>query len=164
MHHQCCNVNFRTGKQVPQAFQLDQQTNKQLHGRPHRLVQKRAFLKAAKYIEENDDEQITITDLVQKMTEFCSDSKDAYSTVYMKAKLKEHFGFSLVVTEIYGKRNVVTLRKTASSILHEFYQRPKHQDLKMEEKSIIDTAAKLIKSDIKCFKVNLPSTFRHIII
>ena len=43
-----------------------------------------AFLKVAAYLEENDDEQITISDLVQKMSEYCDD--DAYSSVWMKKK------------------------------------------------------------------------------
>ena len=44
-----------------------------------------------KFLEESDEEQITITDLVNKMQEYLQGSEEqTYSAVYMKAKLKEH--------------------------------------------------------------------------
>ena len=47
------------------------------------------------------------------------------------------------------KHNVVTLRSTAASILHEFYERQKSDDSQTERLELIKAAAKLIKSDIK---------------
>ena len=46
----------------------------------------------------------------------------------MKKKLEEHFRESMIITEINGIQNVVTLRNTASSILHDFYKRHKTDD------------------------------------
>lgn len=43
------------------------------------------------------------------MSDIC---EGAYS-VHMKNKLKEHFGSTIVITEINGKSNVVTFRSTA---------------------------------------------------
>uniref|UniRef100_UPI00358F3F63 uncharacterized protein n=1 Tax=Myxine glutinosa TaxID=7769 RepID=UPI00358F3F63 len=147
IYHQSCNVNFRTRKDVPRAHQVQYKTSKQFYGRPVNSDQSSAFLKVIEYLAKNDDEQITVNDLVEQMSHFSGN--DAYSAVYMKKKLLEHFGNSIIVTEINGKPNVVTFRNTASSILQGFYQRPQKQDTNSEKMSLIETAAKLIKSDIK---------------
>ena len=39
----------------------------------------------------------------------------------MKTKMQQHFGEKLVIAELNGKADVVTLRPTASKILQEFY-------------------------------------------
>lgn len=49
------------------------------------------------YLEENNNNQVTITDLVDKMEQECGD--DAFSTIHMKKKLKGHFGDSIIITE-----------------------------------------------------------------
>ena len=52
-----------------------------------------AFNEVVKYFEDNETKQITVPDLVDKMKELTEE--DAYSTVYMKKKLLEHFGDSI---------------------------------------------------------------------
>ena len=47
--------------------------------------------------------------------------EQAYSAVYMKAKLQEHFGDKIVVTNLQKKANVVTFQQTVKSIINEFY-------------------------------------------
>ncbi len=79
-----------------------------------------AFLEVAKCLEKNDDEQITIHDLVQRMDENLANTEhSAYTCTHMQQKLKEHFGNKIIQTEINGKCNVVTLRSKA--VLHDFY-------------------------------------------
>lgn len=85
VYHQVCNVNFRTGKQIPlQLQEPSPKTPKISKGRPENTTQSDAFMKAIEYLEKNDDEQITISDLVNKMGEFCVD--EPYSSRYMKKK------------------------------------------------------------------------------
>ena len=152
IYHQSCNVNFRTMKDVPRMHQDDETASKQFSGRPVNSDQIAAFLKVTDYLAENDDEQVTVKDLVEKMKDFSGD--DAYSAVYMKKKLLDHYGNSIIITEINGKSNVVTFRNTASSILQCFYQRPAKEDTYTEKMHLIETAAKLIKSDIKSMKTS----------
>jgi len=71
----------------------------------------------------------------------------------MKAKLKEHFGDKVVITTIKNIANVVTFQRTASSIINDFYCQPKKDDHEAEKVRIVETAAKLIKSDIKNLEV-----------
>ena len=106
---------------------------KQQCGRPETYEQAAAFFQVATYFQENGDEQIALSSLVDKM----------------KRKLQKHFRSDIIFTEINGKSNVVTFKCTASSILQNFYERPKSKNSEEEKSQIIITAAKLICSDIK---------------
>ena len=147
VYHQVCSVNFRTNKSIPHQFATEECPQAK-RGRP----QKEAFLKVAAYLQENDDEQKTISDLIEKMKQYLMDSGSdctSYRFTYMKNKLKEHFGDELVITEISGKSSIVTLKTTAASILHNFYCHSKLEDCNADKLRVIKTAAKLIKSDIQ---------------
>jgi hypothetical protein len=104
-------------------------------------------------LEENDEEQITVSDLVTKMTEelaACGSTEEPYSVKYMKQRLLEHYGEKIVITQLGGRENVVTFRTTASSILQEYYSAGKHKYDDEEEKiRLIVTAGKLIRNDAK---------------
>ena len=96
IYHQTCSVNFRTGRRIPQQYSSNagESMEKRQLGRPEEFEKKQAFLEVAKYLEENDDEQITVTDLVEKMEEYLDQSEcQPYIPQYMKTKLQEHFGF-----------------------------------------------------------------------
>ena len=96
-----------------------------------------------------------MSDLVQIMSEALDGTnEEPYSTVYMKTKLQEHFRDKIVITSIYGKSNVVTFRQTAASVIDEFYSNPRPKDTEEERYRIIETAAKLIKSEIKNIDVS----------
>ena len=111
-----------------------------------------AFLRVAKFLRDNDDEQITVNDLIDLMNDFMADSEStAYGHTHMKARLKEHFGDQILITEINGKSNVVTFRSTAETTLQEF----QNDHPEEEKKHIIKAASKLIKNDIKLIE---PST------
>ncbi|CAB4012963.1 Hypothetical predicted protein [Paramuricea clavata] len=155
VYHNQCSVNFRTGKDVPCKYNSDNQTKKQKQaGRPQNVSRIDAFLKVVKYLEENDEEQFTVNDLCDKMNDFLKSSDDeAYSAVYMKDKLNDHFSDKVVITTIKNKANIVTLRKTAASIINEFYCTSKQTNFEAEKAKIVSTAAQLFKSEIKNFEI-----------
>ena len=159
VYHKVCSINFRTNKGIPQMFSPSKtEKDQSSKGRPSKVYQD--FLEVTKYLEENDDEQMTISQLVEKMRTLCGD--EAYSPFYMKCKLKEHYGSSIVVTEINGKQNVVTFQQNATTILHNFYKESTTQKSEEEKKkSILKAAAAFIKNDIRSMPVNkncYPST------
>lgn len=156
IYHQACSVNFRTKKQVPMQFASEQpDVKKRKIGRPPDEEKNDAFFKVARFLQENDDEQISVVDLVEKMEEYLADSAStAYSRTHMKARLQEHFSDQIIITEINGKPNVATFRSTVANILHDFHAQPKNFDLETEKLNIIRTASKLIKSDIKLIKTS----------
>ena len=155
-HHMCSN-NFRTNKQIPATYQTETSCAKKLKiGRPQLQKRTDAFLEAVTYLEGNDDEQITITDLIRRMEDnLIGSDESAYSPQHMKTKLQELYGERIIVTDINGKPNVVTFRSTAKAVLQEFYQQEKKEaDTDAEKTRIVETAAKLIRNDIKALDIS----------
>ena len=122
IYHKACDINFHRVRQIPTGFRKEKLCTKKVKlGRPEELDRTEAFLEVAKFLEENDDEQITISDLISQIEVILDGSEySAYSRVHMCSKLKEHFGDRLVITHINGKFNVVTFRNTAAAILQDF--------------------------------------------
>ena len=89
---------------------------------------------------------MTVGTVVLKMEEFCPDT---YSVKYVKTKLEEHFGNEVLITNVHGKADVVTFKTTAAAVLNKFYQAPNETNAEAEKLRIIESASKLIKSDIK---------------
>ena len=164
VYHKQCSINFRTFKQIPIIYRdfKEDNSNPSKRGRPSALDREWAFLKVTHYLEENDEEQITINDLIDKMNEYLDDTEfEPYSFPYMKKRLTDHFRDRIIITELDGKSNAVTFRSTASSILQQFYESPKKEDSESEKYRVIETAGKLIKNDIKSVRAdssNYPSS------
>ena len=155
VYHSMCSINFRTGKQKPQIFQKSTKPRaskcKKIagSGRPRDSKKYEAFQAVAEYIEMNDDEQVTVSDLINKMKEYLEDTDtEPYSFPHMKNELKRHFQDRIVISEIDGKQNIVTLKTTASKILYNFHQQTRQGECD-EKKYIIEAAAKFIKQDIR---------------
>ena len=89
------------------------------NGRPEDIAWAEAFTQVVRYWAEND-EQITITDLCEKLKEYLN-GDTPYTEKYMRVKLESHFGEDVILTGIRGKRNVVTSRSTAEMILEGFF-------------------------------------------
>lgn len=159
LYHHSCSSNFRTGKQIPKQYTSNQSSfKKRASGRPHDMEKTEAFLKTMLFLKENDDEQITLQDLVMKMDECLRDlgsTAPPFSNKHMKSKVKEHFGNQIIVTEINGKSNVVTFKSTAEAVLQHFHKESnKIVDQDSEKTNIIKTAGNLIRNDIKCIKTS----------
>jgi len=153
VYHKTCSNNFRTNKDIPVKFQQhDDNTSvkRMKRGRPHHVMQAEAFKDVMHNFEHNDDEQTTIKDLIDNMAEFLSDSNvPPYGHTYMKDQIQKKFGDKVIITEINGKPNVVTMWSNATSILQDFHSQPKTANPQQEKDNIIKTAAKLLKNDIK---------------
>ncbi|XP_053404320.1 uncharacterized protein LOC128558588 [Mercenaria mercenaria] len=87
------------------------------------------------------------------MASICGED-NSYSTTYMKRRMLEHYGNSIIITELNGKSNVVTFRSRAHAILHNYYHRQNKNDSESEKLAIIKTAGKLILNDIKDMEEN----------
>ena len=151
IYHQSCSVSFRTSCRVPQLYSTLRKEEKT--GRPEDIERKDAFFKVIDFLGNGDEEQVTITCLVNKMGEFLS-GQEAYSVKYMKQKLQEYYGNKILITEKVGVPNVLTFLPTAETILNNFYNENKRESIDDEKMRIIQTVAKLIEDDImfsKCF-------------
>ena len=153
VYHQSCNVNFRTGKQIPQSYSTTETASKKMKtGRPQNKEKRDAFLATVQYLRDNDEELLlSISDLQDKMNDYLDNPElCAYGHTHMKEELLGHLKNEIVITEINGRSNVVTLKSTADSILQEFHKSQVANKSQEEEKQmIIQTAARLIKQEIK---------------
>jgi hypothetical protein len=160
IYHQECSVNFRTGKQISQAYsRADDIVSR--HGKNPDLERAEAFTKVMAYLEANDDEQCTLSDLVDKMKEYLDvvgSTEKPYCAKYMKKKLEEHFGDGIVIAEVNGKTHVVTLCSNAANILRDYFN-TNQQGTEDSKRSIIETTAKLIRADIKSLLLGDPKVY-----
>ena len=157
LYHRQCASNFRTNKNVPAKYTAGEQASKKVKvGRPQEKDVQEAFTAVVDYLLENDDEQITVQDLVDYMeSQLECDPSKAYSSVWMKKRLQDKFGEEIIFTEINGKANVATFRTRAKKILHEFYRsNTQGKDEEEEKKLLLTAAAKLIKEDIKAVETD----------
>ena len=68
----------------------------------------------------------------------------------MKTRLQEYFGENIIITNVQGKPNVVTLRRTAASVLAELHKdHQRHADPEQKKLDVIRAAAKPIRNDIQ---------------
>lgn len=163
VYHQSCNVNFRTMRNIPRHFTSVESTKRRKSGRPKDSDQDEAFERVCVFLEENDEEQLTISDLVAKMEEYLQGSKSmAYGNQYLKEKLIIRYGNSIFVTEgRTGVKSIVTFRQKTCNILREYYNSPREDDEEAQKRAIILTAAKLIKTDIKTTVAQLEDTIQQ---
>ena len=78
IYHKACNSSFRTGKPIPQMFgatNMKEEGITRKSGRPVDVEREAAFVKIAEYLKENDEEQITLTDLTCMMGEILTGTK-----------------------------------------------------------------------------------------
>ena len=101
------------------------------------------------YLEGNDDEQLTLTHLEDKMRDFlnCKDTL-LFGIIYLN-KLNEKYGESIVIAESKGLSNIVTFRVKTSDILRSYWKTVQRNDKEAQRQAIIKTVAGLIKSDLK---------------
>ena len=160
VYHRSCDINFRTNRDVPMQHR-DGSTEKKARkvGRPKDADKEEAFLRMCSFFEENDEEQLTVTDLANKMNDYLEEQDSvAYGNQYLKSKLLEHYGESIFVAEGKGLHDIVTFREKTSSILRNYFSKPE-MDEEGQKRAIIETAGKLIKSDIK--SMILPSNDQY---
>lgn len=62
---------------------------------------KTGFVKVTKFLEDDDDEQIIVRYLLEKVEEYLNDTeREDYGRSHMKTKLLECFGDKVIITDI----------------------------------------------------------------
>ena len=107
-----------------------------------------AFVKVVEYLNANEDEQLTVQDLMDKMKQFIPPSEEPYSRVYMKAKLIEHFGDKILISQSENRRNVITFHTNMQSILKQFHVNSNKTACQKKMK-ILTAASEIVKSEIR---------------
>ena len=73
----------------------------------------------------------------------------SFSFKHMIRKLLDYFGERVIITEMKRKLIIITLRSMASYIFQKCYSLPKSESHELQKLRVIETAAKLIETDIK---------------
>ena len=84
-----------------------------------------------------------------------ADSATVCTTKWMKRKIIEKYDQHVFFAEMKGRSDMVCLKNFADLIVNNAWYEMREKDLKKESESIINTAAKLILSDIR--SINLES-------
>lgn len=154
-YHQQCSSNFRTQRAIPRK----RKTLTEAEVPTKKLFADErfdAFLAVAEYLKSNDDEHTSVNDLKSKMQEILlqkGSKMEAYSEKYLKEKLLQYFKNEIIITNMKGKKNVVTFRTSAERILYQFAKKETESE-EEKKRNIIETAAKLILADLKMVDTN----------
>nr|XP_055038535.1 uncharacterized protein LOC129426304 [Misgurnus anguillicaudatus] len=92
VYHHLCSSSFRNGYNIPIQFQKDPEAKRRKSGRPKNEDQEQAFMKVCFYLESNDEEQLTITHLRDKIKESLTHpDSEPYGNQYLKRKLRQQY-------------------------------------------------------------------------
>ena len=91
----------------------------------HNNARLSAFDNVIQYLDTLDFEQVTVRDLVDIMAEHLKDCEsEEYSNIHMKSKLIKHYGGEILFAQSPNQADVITLKKTATTILRDFTNNP----------------------------------------
>ena len=114
VYHQSYSIEFRLGKYPDEdCYEPLANKRKTISSRMFDIKREDAFLQAVNCLQENVKKQLTIQDLITKMDQLC---ESPFSFKHVKRRLLDYFGESVIITEIKGKLNIITLRSMASYI------------------------------------------------
>ena len=119
-------------------------------------IKQDAFLKVLSYFESMQDaNEVTVASLVTYMASLLEGTNvTAYGCQYLRSKLIEHYSDTVIFSSTTNKKITVSLKPHASSILKKFYAHHRKVDAKQDKKTILETAAKLLKADIDSMENN----------
>ena len=86
-----------------------------------------------------------------------SESNEAYSTKWLKKKLKDRYSVHLYFAEIICRKNVLSFKNMANYIINEKWYEKRQINVDDEAKRIVITAAKLIREESRNLKLSLDS-------
>ena len=87
-------------------------------GRPKDFKRSTIFELVLADFLENNDETVTVSDLIDRMGNICD---DPYGLSHMKNELENVDG--IVITQIGKEQNIVTTKSSAAKVLSDFHSR-----------------------------------------
>ena len=129
-------------------FFLDIPNATGIRGRPECPKMLAAFNLTCDWLE-NEIDLFTLEDFWMKMKEVSDE--EVYGVKRIKQKLQEKYKDNIFFSEVSGRKNVVCFRNMADWIINDQWYKSKVQNAEDEAKRIIETAAKIIKNDLKEF-------------
>ena len=94
-------------------------------------------------------ELYSVDELVERMNDLFGDPEIAYSVKYMKAQLLKRFGKGMKFSDVSGKKDVICFQNVAKRLINDKWYSDRESSVEKESQRIIDTAAQLIKAEIR---------------
>lgn len=155
-YHQICSITFRKGDSIPVRYRHEEYEEVSTSmGRPNDTVKQEAFVRLCEWLEENSEDSTSVQELVKKMQVFLPEGTEPYSPRHLQKKLIGWFGNDITISCKEGKPNIVTFGKTAADIILDYHKQTRIEDPNQEKFRIIESAAKLIKSEINLLCDNM---------
>ena len=99
LYHHTCKDLFLKGKDFPGVEGATYTNKKRKVGRPKSSSKVTALHYAYKYLEQNDDETVTLQELHQRMIRSSGlNEDDVYTQVQLKRELEKHYGSRVTIT------------------------------------------------------------------
>ena len=161
LYHGLCDLRFRNGREKPFSSEQTPDTSRK-RGRKVDEEREEVLLEIIEYLRQNDEDQITISELNEMMAAKIPAHSQAFTSKWLKARLLEQLKDEVIITNINNKTNVITFLEKASKILSDFKADKVERSEEEEKYHIVRTAAKIIKNDIKLLESkleNYPTAF-----
>ncbi|XP_071950731.1 uncharacterized protein [Antedon mediterranea] len=115
IYHRQCYRNFQSGLAIPVRFQSStgEPAKRKRSGRPIDEGQAQAFSQVCSFLESNDEEQLTISNLKERMKEFIDDESEPYTNKHMKNRLRERYQDNICISEGDGYNDLVNYLRSA---------------------------------------------------
>ena len=114
---------------------------------------KQTFEKLCDWLD-NQAKLFTIKELHEKLCSISKNGEDIYSLKRMKQKLGDHYGETTFLTNLPGRSNTVSVKDTGCEIINDKWYKDRKENLYEEKSRMISAAAKLIKNEVCCTKLN----------
>ena len=155
-HHTCKDL-FMKGKAPPEFASDDCKAfNKRRRvGRPRSISKSVALQYAIDFLENNDDQTITLQDLHQVMLrESGMTEEEVYTPKQLKKELENHYDARVLITTIRQCPNIVTLRFNVKSIIQEAHDTASELKELSDMDRLIETVGKFIRTEIKSMELH----------
>ena len=151
IYHRSCKAMFLSDKDFHGLlFEEETSSKRRKLGRPTSLTKAGALKFVFRYLEDNDDETVTLQELHQHMiTESGLDEEDVYTQVQLKRELGKHYGSRVSITTVRNLPNIVTLTSNLKSIVQEAHERACKLNKLSNMDNLIETVGKYIRNEIK---------------
>ena len=151
IYHHVCKDLFVKGKHLPGfASQKPDSSKKRKLGRPKCSSKVSAFQYATDYLEQNDDETITLNDLHQNMiTRSGLPDDEVYTTAQLKRELEHHYGSRVSITTIRHLPNIVTLASNAKCLIQQAHDNATALNEHSNMDKLIQTVGEYIRTEMK---------------
>ena len=181
-YHRSCMQAFMSGRNISTSVDCEEYPRRNI--RNINELNDEAFSHLCEWLRrpEQQQGQFTLLDLRTQLATYLPKDVPAYSIKHIKRRLYQNFGEKVIIAEVEGRPNVVTLTESATSLIHQSYassssdmleegediRTAKEVGCNIKEKlqsmdHLTDVYPSPLDSDFEKLQDGVPETLRHLI-